>query len=542
MSVISPSPVEKAPRVSLSATLASPTRTAWLGLGFLILGIALRLLVFGLHFPIWCDEAALSFNFVERDYRGLLRELNNWQIAPLLFLWIEKTVCILAGPSDWWLRMVPVVAGVGGLVLFWRLARIVLPPMAGVLAVGILAVSWWPIQLASFIKPYSIDLFVSALLLNLAVEFMRQPKARTILVALAVVAPLAVGLSYPSVFVAGAVSLVLALGMREKTWGDLGWFLAFNALLLTAFLAHLLFVGRETDPANPPGLDAYMMGFWRSGFPHGGPLVSLWWAVRVHFGKMFSYPLGFNGGGLMGLILLVLGARSLLREGQRQLVLLCLLPFALHLLAALLQRYPYGMHPRLEQDLAPCFCLLAGAGLAELIRKIGRTPVIQARWLLGATSCLAAVGIGVAVTVWREPYHDVAAQWARSVAQDIQQQMRPDDVILVRRSTASCDITLRWQLLAMANHIQDDAAAAFLERRTTTRLWILDATCDHLPVGALEPVAMPPSEPCDPVGTQGWQTVRHRRFRADLDRDQPIVSRFCCDVYLIEPSGRQGGP
>jgi Dolichyl-phosphate-mannose-protein mannosyltransferase len=511
---------------------------AWivsLSLGLLGFGIALRLLVFGLNFPIWRDEACLSFNFVERDYRGLLRELNNLQIAPLLFLWIEKTVYILAGPSAWWLRLIPLLAGVGGLVLFWQLARTGLPPMAGLLAMGILAVSWWPIELASSIKPYSIDLFVSVLLLNLAVKYLRHPQGRTFLVLLALVAPLAVGLSYPAVFVAGAVSLVLAPVVRLKSWGDRGWFLAFNGLLVTAFLAHLSLVGREKDPANPPGLDVYMKAFWDYGFPHGGLLASLWWALRVHVGKIFSFPVEFNGGGLLGLVLLVLGVRSLLRLGQRPLVLLCLLPFVLHLLAAFLKRYPYGMHPRIEQHLAPCFCLLAGAGLAALIHRVAATPPVQVRWLLGTTACLVAVGLGVAVTVWWHPYYDEEARWARSVLQDIQQEMRPDDRILILPSSSGCSICLRWQLLAVANHRQKGAAP-----RPMTRLWILDEKSDQLPVGSPEPAPTPPDESCNSLlSTRGWQAVRQRRFQGHLVQDQARVFRFFCDVYLLDPERKQ---
>jgi len=36
------------------------------------LGVACRLLVYLLFFPIWRDEAALALNFVRRDFRGLI--------------------------------------------------------------------------------------------------------------------------------------------------------------------------------------------------------------------------------------------------------------------------------------------------------------------------------------------------------------------------------------------------------------------------------------------------------------------------------------
>ena len=66
----------------------------WL-LIFLLLGILLRLLRWGLAMPVWGDEAAIGLNIIRRDYLDLLRPLDFSQVAPLLFLWIQRTVCVL---------------------------------------------------------------------------------------------------------------------------------------------------------------------------------------------------------------------------------------------------------------------------------------------------------------------------------------------------------------------------------------------------------------------------------------------------------------
>ena len=372
------------PRLSLPDGGIAPAAMFWLSLGFVLFGIALRLLVFGLDFPVWRDEASLSFNFLQWDYRRLLGELDNRQIAPLLFLWIEKTVCVLAGPSEYCLRLVPLLAGVGGLILFWRLARTLLSPLAVAFAVGILAVSWSPVELASTIKPYAIDLFVSVLLLHLAVAYLRRSDGRRYLVLLTLVAPLAVGLSYASVFVAGAVSLVLAPFVCRKSWGDRGWFLAFNVLLLTAFVAHLLFVGRPIDPARPSGLNAYMRQYWSQGFPHGGPWGWLGWVVRVHLRSLFVIPVDFKGSGVLVIGLGVLGACSLARQGLRSVALLCLLPFALHLLAALLQRFPYGATRAWNSTCSPVSgCWSAPALPRSSSASRERLPARHAGWSPG---------------------------------------------------------------------------------------------------------------------------------------------------------------
>jgi hypothetical protein len=47
----------------------------------------------------------------------------------------------------------------------------------------------------------------------------------------------------------------------------------------------------------------------------------------------------------------------------------CLVPFGLHLIAAAMKRYPYGEHFKFSMDLAPIICVLAGIGLAAIVRS-----------------------------------------------------------------------------------------------------------------------------------------------------------------------------
>jgi hypothetical protein len=531
-------PETKAPSDGEEMRTATPgigvvilSKAAWLGLAVVGIGVACRLFRYWLNFPVWTDEASLALNLAERDYHGLLRELNHQQVAPLLFLWIEKTVWLWAGPSEWSLRLVPLLAGIGGLVLSWRLVRAVLPPPSAVLAVGLLAVSTWPIELACSIKPYALDLFVAVLLLWLANHALRRPDNRAWLAALTLFVPFAVCLSYPAVFVAGAVSLVLApLVWRRSNWTARGWFVAFNILLLASFFAHLHFVGREKDPANAPDLNGYMKSFWYHGFPHGGPLRSAWWVVRIHVGRMFSYPVEFNGGGVVGALLVGLGVHALLRRGQRALLALCILPFALHLLAAFLHRYPYGMSPRLEQHLAPGFCILAGSGLAALVERLAVTPPRQARWLLTSISCLVLVGVVGTFMDFCHPYRDEVAAWARQVVRHIQREMRPGDRIVVCGTAQNCHVCLRWQLLALADRIDDGESAP------ASRVWIVDPRIDEEPVGAPEPIPRLPVTPPDvSYATTNWHASKYRRFHALLGDDARHVYRFFCDVYACEP-------
>ena len=67
----------------------------------------------------------------------------------MLFLWGELTAFSALGPSELALRLLPFLAGMGGLLLFWRLAHLTLPPLGRTLAVGFLAVAIWPVSMCT---------------------------------------------------------------------------------------------------------------------------------------------------------------------------------------------------------------------------------------------------------------------------------------------------------------------------------------------------------------------------------------------------------
>lgn len=510
----------------------------WLGLAFLVLGLACRLHVYLLAFPIWRDEAALALNFVSRDFRGLLLELDNFQIAPLLFLWLEKAVYEYLGGSMPLLRLVPFAAGMGGLILFWRLARRCLDPLSAALSVGILAVAQTPIHLASMVKPYSLDLCAATLLLTLAVRTVQTPERRGSLVFLALVIPFIVAASYPAIFVAGAVSLVLS-PVVWKHGGRAGrfWFLAFNVLCAAAFLAQLRFVGREGHDPTLPTVAEYMADFWRGGFLPRQPLPACHWMLRHHLGHLFSYPLAFNGGGLLGVLLVALGGQALYRQRQFALLGLCLLPLALNLVAAVLQRYPYAADQRLEQHLVPGICLLLGAGMADGIRRLTASPRLR-RWAAASVAALLALlALADAVHDARHPYHDVEAAWAREVAHYLRREVREDDRIICSCTDRFVLNCIRWQLLAFAGRgYSPNEGSRQRLRQEGGRLWLIDQMLAQASAHE-EPAERDPLQSLPADEQKHWHVLQRQRF---LTRQHAAAAEeryyYCCDLHVLEPT------
>ncbi|MBY0526290.1 MAG: glycosyltransferase family 39 protein [Gemmataceae bacterium] len=420
-----------------------------LALLLLLMGLTCRTALYLLNHPLYMDEAFVTLNVVDRDYPGLARQLDESQVAPLLFLWGERAVYEALGPAEQALRLVPFLAGITALVLFWHLARRLVSPPAAAVAVGLLAVSRWPLHMTSQVKPYSLDLLASVVLLSLAVHWLRRPERLRWLVLLVLVTPIAVGVSYPAVFVAGGVGSVLLVAVWRRAGQPARLLVvAYGMMLAGSFLFFDVLIGQRQ--LGPPGdrLHDYMMDYWTGAFPpaEGTPLAK--WLVLVHFGPLMGYPYG-NGyaAGAITFPLFLVGAWACWRTGRHQLAALCLIPFALTLTAAFLHKYPYGGCTRMSQHLAPAVCLLAGLGLVRLVRLCSCSPAFQGRAIRTVGCVLAAYGVGLVVFWTLCPYRDRDDPWAKSVAVAVMTHAQPGDQVIVSGLPESVRAEISWYVL-----------------------------------------------------------------------------------------------
>ncbi|MCZ6792132.1 MAG: glycosyltransferase family 39 protein [Planctomycetota bacterium] len=394
----------------------TPGRLQWALGAFLVLGLAARAVRYFLVFPLWEDECFLLVNLLDRGYLEMAEALRLHQVAPIFFLWGELGVVDLLGFSELSVRLLPFVSGVASLFLFRHLAGRLLGGGALVLAVAVFAVAYPGIRYAAEAKPYGTDLLASLVLLVLFVEWWRRPEKSSWLWALAAVVPLAVGLSYPSVFVAGGLSLALAhvLWHERRRSGWLPWS-AYNLLLVASFLAHYLLVTRGQAAVE---LD-WMRDYWEGAFPPplSEPLAFLRWLAAIHTGGLMAWPVGgARGASTLTTLCCLAGLVSLFRARRVVVILLCVLPPALNFIAALLHRYPYGGHPKFSLPVAAAICLTAGLGGAALIEWWMRRRGRGAGALAVVLVLLAAVGAGSVVRDVARPYKTRSDQRARAFA------------------------------------------------------------------------------------------------------------------------------
>jgi hypothetical protein len=419
-----------------------------LTLALVAMGVLWRFIRYLLRFPLWHDEAFICLNFLELDYLGLMHELRNCQVAPLLFLWGELTSLRLFGTSEWSMRLLPFLAGLGSLPLFWQLTRQTLPPLARTIAVGFLAVAIWPVTMGAVTKPYTLDLFMSLVLLLPASQWLQNKNQLRYFYILIVATPLALFGSYPAVFVAGAVSLSLFLSAWREGWKTRSLWLVYNLAVVAAFCGHYRIAGHSQLQTSNRGTSTElgMQNYWAEGFPPSKPLPLALWLFHAHTGQMLALPIGAtNGGSTLTLLLSLTGLYHFWRSSRRDLCVLCVAPFAFGLLAAVLRKFPYGASGRLCQHLVPVICLSAGMGVAVLIERL-RSEQRQRRMIFATCTLLLCIGVGGIVRDLMRPYHDEEAVWMRQIMKRFDAETRPDVPIVVMNTLEDMDCLLRWYL------------------------------------------------------------------------------------------------
>src|SRR5258707_969156 len=148
---------------------------------------------------------------MRRSWRELLQPLDFAQAAPPLFLWVERGMYRFFGAGEYSLRAFPLMLGLAALPLFGWLAWRLLTPGGAFLAPALFSLSYRAVDLCGDVKQYSADVFVAVALLSAALGSPPDSPPRRMGL-LCAVAAVGTWLSFPAVFVFGALSLVLLPG------------------------------------------------------------------------------------------------------------------------------------------------------------------------------------------------------------------------------------------------------------------------------------------------------------------------------------------
>ena len=381
-------------------------------------GCVLRLVQYGANASLWNDEQLLALNIGRRTILELLRPLDHDQSAPVGFLVVVRAVTRLFGMNEHALRAVPLLAGMGTVILGVVIARRLLSPAFAVLAALLFAFGPKLMAWSDSAKPYGVDAFAATVML-LAVHAAITKDRREGWIALAVAGVLALFFSTPMLFVLPCIILALALDSRAR-WRPLVATAA--AWGVVAVALYLLVLRHEST-------DAYHYIYMRGAFPLAGHRLAVFRENTLEAllgGLLIPFEFSAIPGAALGVavLLAILAGTAVLLRRDRALAVLLAGPFVVSLGAALAGVYP--LRVRLQLFLVPSLILLAATGVEALAARL---PA-RARVALAAGLVLLALAT-TARTARYVAFHRRASEDPRLVLAEWRRDTAPGDAVYI---------------------------------------------------------------------------------------------------------------
>ena len=335
----------------------------WNYLAYLVIliGIALRLFIYFQNRNLFQDEANIARNIYERDFFQLTLPLSYFQYAPPLFLWILKCLTGILGYSEYVLRLVPLLSGIGSLWLTYILLR----------KFGVKKMLWYPLFLLSTgyiyirysteLKQYSFDSLValSLIYLDLTVDTGKL-HLKYFLGLWLVFGSLAVWSSMPSVFILSGI-VVYYFFLLYRSYGYKGicglsmlaiiWLIQFGFYYETILKAQI-----QSDYLQLFHKESFLILFPKTRSDLIGDWAVILNVLEAASGYWF-YAIKFH------LLLIVVAFYLALRNKALSFTLL-IVPIILLFFAAGLHQF--ALTPRIVLFAMPLLLILIGIGLEQL--------------------------------------------------------------------------------------------------------------------------------------------------------------------------------
>ena len=260
---------------------------SWILLVFLM-AIVLRCIHYFGRSSMWLDELASAFNITERSFYQLATEsLDFNQVAPLGFLWLQKSATLIFGVNDHAFRFFPFLFSLAGLVLFYTISRRFLQGIFLLGAFALFGLSMAMLFYGAESKQYSGDVTAALFLVWSGLQLLDGQLKPFLVWMIPIGGFFLIFCSMPAMVIAPFVLVVVLVRLvKRKTLLKpkqfaivaLSWALA---CMMLAFYAKFI-ISTDTQQA--------MTDYWSRGF---APLTGvgdflLWIPLRIHKELNFS--------------------------------------------------------------------------------------------------------------------------------------------------------------------------------------------------------------------------------------------------------------
>lgn len=322
--------------------------------GLMAIGVSMALYKLMKMPSLHIDEAMLARNFIDRSYLDLVSALDHLQVAPIIFIWIEKLAFDLSSGADVAMRIFPFVLYLFSLILFYLLLDLMFQDnWLKVLGMCMFVFNIYLIDYAIIIKQYMGDVFYTLLVLWILLKpFSNDRKKLNVMIWVG-----SIGFFFshiaPIILLAAGIYLLFYVNVPRvdflKFFGI--WGISFLVYYFTFVYQHPLREG--------------MHDFWTTAM---GFLPDLTDTKRLYIFFKWKFALIFRDmlsmwtySKFIAFILGILGIVWLYKIRRIDFIVLLFLPMLVHFLLAAFEVYPF--EPRLILYFIPLLLLLILFGI-----------------------------------------------------------------------------------------------------------------------------------------------------------------------------------
>ncbi len=349
---------------------------AWFTGGILMLGIFVRIYQLDIR-SLWRDEAWVAL-VASSDHLSSAF-FTNWPVPPLFVSSLYMSVHLFKN-NEWFLRIIPALFGIGGMVLIYYFIRKHLGRYA---AIGALLVSaFLPVLIAYSreLKQYNGDIFFGLLLLLIADHLLEQkPGSPVWWGILAVAGAIGLWFSYPMVFVLFSISVVsLFYIFRKGPYGGerrrllFFWLVTFSLVVISFSILYFMVIKIQSR--------ANLESFWQLSFPDTTGFTPLLKWLLLSIWGFFKFI--WNDYAFVVMPISLLGIWELIRIKKTHIIYFWAIIFILLLASAFFHLYPFGGN-RVNLFTAPFFIILLISGLKFLWKLSMRGAILHPAVYLG---------------------------------------------------------------------------------------------------------------------------------------------------------------
>lgn len=342
----------------------------------LLFGVILVLFQLLYNRSLWGDEPKLALNIINKSYLELFQPLDNGQVAPILFLQIEKIFTTIIPNSEIGLRVFPFLSYICSLFLFYKILKLIHRNYYTIsFALTLFVLNATLIYYSSEVKQYMSDVLV--LVLTYYVVLRKYTKEYLMYIYFGMIGVLNIFLSNVSPIILSTVAIYLLYiyfkrGENIKSISKL--FLVFIVWFLVFVLYYFQFI------YNHP-LKNFMLSFWDNAgaFMPLNPLdISFYTfflnkivsiihmngviAVLPTFSRLI---IDINFVDIMIICLLIIGIYQLIIKKRIDIIILSFSPFLIQLTLSCIKLYPFDT--RLILYTIPCVIIICSFGFNYLI-------------------------------------------------------------------------------------------------------------------------------------------------------------------------------